>query len=197
MNKILCVGIILVIAGCGNQTTKIKGDETTLGNKFSVSLMDDFEIIEYKIISDTLSIVSTSDFLYYPFNKYNDIKDLTNNYSFMENSVEYNDLHVPLYRFSFKKSYIKFVYDDQNRLFEIVAAKIFDDDIVLSNQIKIGISKSDFISFFADKIDFEEINNINVIEFISGLTGIWHYYTFNNNVLVSYEIDTDYMLNKD
>jgi len=121
----------------------------------------------------------------------------------MKNSVEYgypnNDntaIKIPLYRFSFNKSYIKFLQDNDKKRLELIAAKIFDSEVVLSNQVKIGITKSDFIRKFTNQIKPEQIKNIRVIKFASGALGIWHYYIFDNDVLTSFNIDTDYQFNK-
>ena len=203
----LGVPIIFLLMGCKSQPTEHKNNEAIkkeiIQNKSSVGKVDDFEILERSIFADTLLIISTSDFLYYPFGSYKNMKDFTKQYSFMQNSVELaypnNDSTaplVPVYRFSFNHSYIKYLYDDEKEKLEIIAAKIFDSEVSLSNQVKIGITKSDFIKMFTDQIKPEQIRNVKVIKFASGLQGIWQYYIFDNDILISFYIDTDYQFDK-
>lgn len=80
---------------------------------------------------------------------------------------------------------------------ELVGARITDEEVLLDNRVKIGITKADFINRFTNEIGSEQIKNVTVIEFISGALGIWHYYFFENDTLTSFYIDTDYQLDKD
>lgn len=206
-NILLGVFFIFLIMGCNSQSVEYNNKEAlkrdSIQNKSSIGKTTDFEILEHNIFADTLLIVTTSDFLYYPFGNYKNMKDFTNQYSFMKNSVEYdypyNDstsTMIPLYRFSFNQSYIKFLYDNDKKRLELIAAKIFNSEVGLNNQVKIGITKSDFIKKFTNQINPEQIKTVKVIEFVSGVLGIWHYYVFDNDVLISFDIDTDYQVNK-
>ncbi len=92
-------------------------------------------------------------------------------------------------------SYIKFFYDTDKDLFELVYGKISNPNFVMTNGIKIGMTKKQlFDTYFKESID--KIDSINVLTVESALLGIWHYYTFENNILVSICLDTDYQIDK-
>ena len=159
----------------------------------------EFKLIDFEINNDTLKIVSTSDFLYYPFGKFyspeNVIKVLPQ-LTTMERNIKNKDI----YKFIFKTSYVKTFLTEGicigcKKNIEIVYAEIKDKEIVLKNGINLGISKKEFMNKFFDQnpVDFSEIN---VIELVSGLDGIWQYYDFKENNLVKIHFDTDYTIDK-
>ena len=156
------------------------------------SLIDLETIEDYIIVGDTLKIVSTSDFLYYPFGRYRDKNLLNERFKSLEKSIDRQvDLKIKsseapiLVKFSMNDSYIKFFYDKENKQFEIVSAKIFSSKILMNNQLGVNIPKTNFMSKFSYDTALPETSNVSVIELISGLDGVWHYYTFENDTLKS------------
>ncbi|MFM9951315.1 MAG: hypothetical protein ACKV1O_25495 [Saprospiraceae bacterium] len=203
----ICGLFLQLIVACYGQPAKKQNDVIpevdTTHSQSSSPAINNFEIEEYNIVGDTLKIVSTADFLYYPFGSYTDEKTLAKQFSFMKKSVEYSNQNreqsegkLPLYRFSLNHSYTKFLYDEEKGRMELIAAKITDREVILSNQVKIGMTKADFIGRFSNQIKPEQIKSVKVIEFISGLLGIWHFYNFDNDILISFYITTDYQLDK-
>ena len=77
MTKNILLGILVahLLLGCKRQPEKRKDSLAVESTQTSIEspssgIEDDFEIIEYSIAGDTLRIVSTSNFLYYPFGCY-------------------------------------------------------------------------------------------------------------------------------
>lgn len=211
MTKNILLGILVahLLLGCKGQPEKRKDSLAVESTQTSIEspssgIEDDFEIIEYSIAGDTLRIVSTSNFLYYPFGCYVGAEEFLERYLFMKKSEEQGSFigdtpvsKIALYRFSFNNSYVKFLHDGEKNRMELVGARITDEEVLLDNRVKIGITKADFINRFTNEIGSEQIKNVTVIEFISGALGVWHYYFFENDTLTSFYIDTDYQLDKD
>lgn len=166
----------------------------------------DTDLIESKIIGDTLCIVSTSPFLYYPLGVYNSIDNFSKNYGLtMDEKTEYdysyNDSTTDktvIYRLSFGNSFIKFLKDDEKNKLEIVSGKVKNKEIYLTNGITIRINISNnFIKKFITDINSDQIKSINIVKMVSGLTGIWHYYFFKGDTLNYFYFDTDYQVTKE
>jgi hypothetical protein len=160
------------------------------------------EFIKTSINKDTLTIVSTADWLYYPFGKYQTMKEFENTY-FRKNNRNAKCIRIPaendsIFKVGMGHSCIEFIVIDSmeeenngNRL-EIVFAYIVDNEIRFNNKIHTGIRKNAFWDLFFEK-GFKE-DNINVVILESGLTGIWHYYMFKGGVLDTIQIKTDYKI---
>ena len=196
--------LLYFCAYCNSQhntkNSKVVHHNSSQSFKIDVKQID-AELLDSYFSIDTLWIVSTANFFFYPFGKYHYLQDLSNVYPFMSKKKEY-DKHSrdysnePLYRFTCNQSYIKFFYDDEKKTMEIVSAKIFDKRISLINQVEIGMNKSAFIHKFTNKISPEQIKDTHVIVFQSGLYGIWHYYNFEGDTLKSFWINTACMVDK-
>ncbi|MDD3893277.1 MAG: hypothetical protein PHE03_13345 [Bacteroidales bacterium] len=141
------------------------------------------EMIESSIKQDTLSIVSTADYLYYPFNK---TVEPALYFSNVKSEIQNNN---GIYLLDYKNSFLRLVLSDETGILEIVEGKIVDENILLNDYIHVNMSKSDFASYFGLQLD----NTIHVVEMVSGLLGIWHYYYFKNDVLDCIYIKSDYI----
>jgi hypothetical protein len=158
-------------------------------NKLKEKAKADFELIDYRLSTDTLTLISTSDFLYYPFGIFKDNKALKKKYPNLFN------LKNGLPYLIFEDSYVKFLFDDDKKRLETVYAKIISPEIQLRNGIVTGMSKLEVLTrFFDSKPD--NTYGLKVLTLESGLLGMWHYYTFDNDVLTSILFDTDYQLDK-
>lgn len=204
------LSISILFISCSS-FSKENNKELTIHNRFSINLdnpidsLIDLETIEdYMIVGDTLKIISTSDFLFYPFGRYRDENVLDERFKLLRKSIDQQtDLKTRsskaplLIKFSINDSYIKYYYDRENKQFEIVSVKIFSSKILMNNQLGVNISKTDFMNKFSYSSPLPETNKVSVIELISGLDGVWHYYTFENDTLKSIYVDTDYTFKKD
>jgi len=152
------------------------------------------EVYDYAIRNDTLWVVSGDDFLYYPFGIYKNIDELSVVYSFMNRKSLLNNNRL-LDNLYFNRSSIVTVLDtDDSKKIEIVYAKILDSNIILTNGIKVGLDKSEFMNYLPIPLPKNEWNKIHLIVLESALLGVWHYYYYSNNKLDSILFVTDYQL---
>jgi len=141
-----------------NNDSKLK----VIGN--SNSSTDTLTFLEWKINKDTLIIVSEDDFLDYPFGCYNKLKDLSNEFKSLQYKEEFSigvdGEKVKIHRFLNNNSYIKFYYIegmyDGKKRYQIVSAKIYDQDILMLKNIHVGIDKSMFFSKIGSSISCKE-----------------------------------------
>ena len=179
-------------------------------------LTDSVTICEAYVKSDTLSIVSDDDHLYYPFGQYDTWNDFEKNYikkhwtNLQTDSLFTNDVDVYTIRMS--PNYIEFVQDiDITGKIEIVRGLIYNDHIQLYDGIRVGMTKREFLlNFIKDDMryyesaakfrtdfikDESQYKNISVIEVISVVAGIWYYYFFSPDQILTFIcIKTDYTL---
>ena len=162
-------------------------------------LTDSVTICEAYVKSDTLSIVSDDDHLYYPFGQYDTWNDFEKNYikkhwmNLQTDSLFTNDVDV--YTVRMGSNYIEFFQNtDITGKIEIVRGLIYNDRIQLYDGIRVGMTKREFLlNFIKDNVGYDksaakfrtdfikdesQYKNISVIEVISVLTGIWYYYFF-------------------
>ena len=157
---------------------------------------------EYVFVKDTMKISSNDDLLDYPFGCFKAESDLShrlNNLKHKQEVYQENGEVVKLDRYYSGNSFIKFYlverYGDNKIRYEIVSAKIHDSQIVLSNGVHVGMSKTDFFTRLPATIKCN-MSEINVVKFYWDVLGISHYYYFNNDTLTSIMIDTDFLVNK-
>ena len=178
---------------------------------------DSVTICEAYVKSDTLIIVSDDDHLYHPFGQYDTWNDFEKNYIKKHwTNLQTDSLFLTsnryLYTAMMSPNYIEFVQDiDITGKIEIVRGLIYNDRIQLYDGIRIGMTKKEFLlNFTKDNVGYDksaakfrtdfirndsQYKNISVIEVISALTGIWYYYFFSpDQVLTFICIKTDYTL---
>jgi hypothetical protein len=160
----------------------------------------DKELMEIRCQNDTLIIATTGWFFYYPFGKVNNEKTLKNAfhiYQFVDEIQHKGDNDsTKLYRFNKDASFVKFVKSDDNTRFEIVSAVINNPDMVFLNGVKVGMSKSEFYRTYFKRNIERELPDIKVVEIITALDGMWHYYTFSGGRLSQIKLSTDYLLDQ-
>ena len=178
-------------------------------------LTDSVTICEAYVKSDTLIIVSDDDQLYHPFGQYDTWNDFEKNYikkywTNLQTDSLFDELSIYIVRMN--PNYIEFVQDiDITGKIEIVRGLIYDDHIQLYDGIRVGMTKKEFLlNFIKDDMryyesaakfrtdfikDESQYKNISVIEVISVLTGIWYYYFFSPDQILTFIcIKTDYTL---
>jgi len=212
MTKYFMLFLIIVIISLGDYSRSFpKVNDIKEGNADSTNIgvnsptIENIEITNIKITADTLLVILTGDFIYYPFGMYNSIEALTNNYSanLKINTFDeypYDDTttnKLKTYKLNLGNSFVKFVKDESKNKLEIVSARVFDKEIKLSNGIGIGITKEDFINKLSLKMSQYQLKKINIVLLESSLTGIWHYYCFKDDTLNSFSLDSDFQLKKD
>ena len=178
-------------------------------------LTDSVTIYEVYRKSDTLSIVSDDDHLYHPFGQYDTWNDFEKNYikkhwTNLQTDSLFDELSIYIVRMN--PNYIEFVQDISiTGKIEIVRGLIYNDRIQLYDGIRIGMTKREFLlNFMKDNVGYDksaakfrtdfikdesQYKNISVIEVISVLTGIWYYYFFSPDQILTFIcIKTDYTL---
>ncbi|WP_289016177.1 hypothetical protein [uncultured Culturomica sp.] len=178
-------------------------------------LTDSVTIYEVYRKSDTLSIVSDDDHLYHPFGQYDTWNDFEKNYikkhwTNLQTDSLFDELSIYIVRMS--PNYIEFVQDISiTGKIEIVRGLIYNDHIQLYDGIRVGMTKREFLlNFIKDDMryyesaakfrtdfikDESQYKNISVIEVISVVAGIWYYYFFSPDQILTFIcIKTDYTL---
>jgi hypothetical protein len=150
------------------------------------------EVMKYAIKNDTLWVLSGDIFLYYPFGIYQSIDEFAVAYPFMHRKTLFvkNKFLDNLY---YNQNSIVTVFDPtQLGNMEIVYAEISDSSVVLSNGLKVGMDKSQFMRYLPVTLQKRELNKINVVILESALLGIWNYFYFDDNQIESILIISDY-----
>ena len=178
-------------------------------------LTDSVTIYEVYRKSDTLSIVSDDDHLYHPFGQYDTWNDFEKNYikkywTNLQTDSLFDELSIYIVRMN--PNYIEFVQDISiTGKIEIVRGLIYNDRIQLYDGIRVGMTKREFLlNFMKDNVGYDksaakfrtdfiknesQYKNISVIEVISVVAGIWYYYFFSpDQILTFIYIKTDYTL---
>jgi hypothetical protein len=200
----LIVIVFLVFFVCCNKA--VKKQENTNSNVVSKdTVIDtlqqnfqniDLEIEEKDICFDTLKIVSGNcKLLYYPFGVHSNIEKFLNS---LQKEVFVEKNYRETYLIKIKNNYIEVLVGDDycgenNFAVNVVNAEIKDNAIEIVNSIKTGITRQSFIKML-NLENTSNLNEIKVVEMISVLAGIWHYYTFDKNgILNKIEIKSDYV----
>jgi hypothetical protein len=172
----------------------------TVNQKLADSLQKfakkELALTELHVKNDTLEIVSTMDFLYYPIGKFKSMDKLSQATKKFKSTVETDRSNNKLYRMVYKKSFIKFFYNSDKKAFEVVSGQIYNPEIMLLKKIRIGITLEHFTNIFFQGILSKQLQGIKAIKMISGLDGIVHYYYFDKGVLTFIKLDTDYLFDK-
>jgi hypothetical protein len=192
--------------GC-NQTKKQKTASSSTVSKDTIidtlpqNLQSiDLENEEQNICFDTLKIVSGNrNLLYYPFGIHNNIEEFLGSLPKEIVATKQTKMNGrETYLIQIKNNYIEVLVGEDysgknNPTVNIVNAEIKDNTIEIVNSIKIGMTKQTFIEIL-NLTNINDLNEINVVELISVLAGIWQYYIFNeNNILTKIEIKSDYV----
>ena len=178
-------------------------------------LADSVTICEAYVKSDTLIIVSDDDHLYHPFGQYDTWNDFEKNYTKkhwtnLQTDSLFDELSIYIVRMS--PNYIEFVQDISiTGKIEIVRGLIYNDRIQLYDGIRVGMTKKEFLlNFTKDNVGYDksaakfrtdfiknesQYKDITVIEVISVVAGIWYYYFFSPDQILTFIcIKTDYTL---
>ena len=217
MKTLFCLLLcFLIINTCYSSLKNSRDSRLEISLLSGNHLTDSVTIYEVYRKSDTLRIVSDDDHLYHPFGQYDTWNDFEKNYikkhwtNLQTDSLFTNDVDVYTIRMS--PNYIEFVQDiDITGKIEIVRGLIYNDRIQLYDGIRVGMTKREFLlNFIKDDMryyesaakfrtdffkDESQYKNISVIEVISALTGIWYYYFFSPDQILTFIcIKTDYTL---
>ena len=167
VNKINPVKIDSVSNG---KASVAKGNDTLNFDVKHVKKNSDVSVIHFK--NDTVEIVSANPFFYYPFGEFKSINEFELNnkiWHFNSKKLASNRDSTIMYKFGYKNSYLNIIYSSDTRFVEIVKATVADKEIAVGNNIKIGMTKKDFLALFFNDVQNDPVPNVTVIKFISAL----------------------------
>lgn len=182
-------------------STEIENEKINvrLGN-FTTIPKTDFELNSYiEDNSDTLKIVTCSDFVYEPFGKIKTKNDLKNsflkNLSFIDR-IDTLDNEADAFEFQIlqnnqNKLILFFNNSDEGvRESYVQKAEIINNEIHLEKGIKINMSKQNFFLTFYNEFPLKLINKYNIVSFISCVDGVIQNFNFRKGKLKFIEIKT-------
>jgi hypothetical protein len=197
--------LFLFLVACNNRNKKMENSIDISKDIANDTLQQNFqhidlEIEEKSVFFDTLKIVSANcTLLYYPLGIYNNIEFFLSSLPkeiVIEKQIKMNGIET--YHIQFRSNNIEVLIGDDycgknSSVINIISAIIENDTIEFVNFVKTGITKQSFVRML-NLGSTDSFKEIKVIEFISVLSGIWHYYTFDdNNILTKIEIKSDYV----
>lgn len=197
----LIILFFLILFFSCNMKKNLDGDKKNTSSIISMDSLlnlaqEKCEIIEVKLLKDTLLMVSTNDVLYYPFGEYRSLEDFLLTQPFLKDNihdVDSTEKDFKIITLESANNHFKFIESKESGNLEIIDAEIKDNCVNFSNGVKVGMSKKVFLSKFFYDIP-NELKNVSVVEFESALTGIWHYYLFSENKLRRVSIISDYQI---
>ena len=160
--------------------------------------LDSFELIDCRPTPDTLYLVSTSDFLFYPFGSTSTLKAFGQRYSEFTFQPETDpaDPTVRLYRGTLPGGFVKLFADDDKQDLALVAGRLTAPGLRLANGLTVGMAQRAFFATFFREPPRAGLLAPKVVTLVSGLDGIRHYYSFTDGRLARIEFDSDYQFNK-
>jgi hypothetical protein len=200
MKTILTCVLFLIfsirVSACSDFKWQQKRD-TTKAIKISEYLIytkSDFKFSTLiKDSNDTLDIVSCSDFVFYPFGLITDKNDLKSSILksfYIIDTIEQSDTEVQILKYNTSKILFYFDHDPEASTSSYIwKGQVYDKEIKFSNNMSIGISKSDFFNLFFDTFPSELMSRFDVIIIETCVTGIHQVYNFKNDKLISVRFD--------
>lgn len=209
------LGGIILLTSCGkrgiqsnatNDTNSLQHDtnfkETTTPIEQAGAKTQNIAISieDFSISNDTLTVLTTGDFMDYPFGKYNTIKELNHSIGGTKTIKKIGDntwldsVFISNDTLVFTKLNDISSMDDSVK---IVYARVVTPKTMLKNNIQIGMKQSDFLNKIGLPLDKIGNKNINVIILETIVVGVWQSYYFSDDKhLDSIIITTDYVFQK-
>jgi hypothetical protein len=204
--KIFLSITILFLLGCFNNQKEAKdNNKERIALRFnSDSLLfnskEKLEVSKIERNKDTLKMILMNRIVFYPLGKFQKIQDILTHDKNFSLAVEIDKSSLPdsikLYKVKYKESFVKFFKDEDSNNFEIVSGKITDAAFMLDQNVHIGLKFKDFLNLYYKKDISSHCHEINVVELVSGVDGIWHFYNFKNDILTSIKFNSDYTFDK-
>jgi len=103
--------------------SQIADDDTLAYSSDSLQYLalNSFELLTYRVTPDTLQLVSTSDFLYYPFGKLTTVADLQKRLPavMFKRESDRTNPSAKIYRGVIDNAFVKMFFDEEKRRLEI------------------------------------------------------------------------------
>jgi len=142
------------------------------------------------ISSDTLVFVTCADYVFSPFghvtNKDEIKRGLLKKFSVHDrvDTVQFVPEEYQIAKYRSSRLIYWFDSDpDASRHFSIIKGDILDDDVLLLDSIRTGMSKAEFVAKFFDAFPDKLMDQYNIIAFESCVSDIRHTYLFKDGYL--------------
>jgi hypothetical protein len=196
--RIISIILILYLLNIINQNAVASLNQISNGS-LEITGRKSFEISEIKIKGDTLSFVSGSDYMWYPLGVFKNIEDVMKNQKIK--NVEKKEFCYPSDTTNYIKDKLFLLKKNGNTLMmqkepddfdglRILSGKIINHGLILENNIRLRMSSKKFLETLFTKVSNQFGKNIHVVEIISAIYGMWHYYTFEHGKLKQIDFES-------
>lgn len=158
----------------------------------------EYMLKDVKVYCDTMTLYSLSDYVIYPFGKYETVEyyitaDQLQWYREVGYKTFYDSMSVSVNTISrLDGSFIDIYRSIHTGLCEVLAAKITDSEILLENGLHAGATKDEVLHTFFTKYPKSYTSDIQVLKVVSGANEVCEIYTFKGNKLRHIEVRTKY-----
>lgn len=195
MKIVFFLFIIPLMISCSTKKELNKSSQVFLENNYEdlkMAIKEDVEVIKVSFVKDTMHLVLTNSYLFYPFGEYKDFNLFYNDFSKTKDiNIDSTFNIFKIIKMRINKSCVIFIENFETGKLEIFSGQIYDPDYKLVYGVQVGMSKKDFFLLFFNYLP-KKMELITVVKFESGLDGILHYYSFENNKLHSIKLNSDY-----
>ena len=158
----------------------------------------EYQIKDIKVYCDTMTVYSLSDYVIYPFGKWETVEQIVT----IDQLHWYRDVgYKPFYDSMMVSvntlrrldgSYIDLYRSIHTGLCEVLQAKITDKEVVLDNGMHPGIEKDSVWNTFFTKYPKSYTSDIAVLKVISGAGEVYEIYTFKGRKLRHIAVGSKY-----
>jgi hypothetical protein len=201
-------GFTVLLTSCKN-TNQLNNSQTvdsSIDTLISVKLQNNWitpktsfdfnSFIDFK--GDTLGIATCAEYVYSPFGLINNKTELKSSklsgFACIDKVEKMENGEFEFQKLSLGSNRIILFFDNDTEASKssyIFKGEVFDNNVVLDNDVKIGMSKKEFIDKFFDYFPEKLTNRYQIIVFESCVQDIRHTYKFSNDRLESIKFDSD------
>lgn len=158
----------------------------------------EYQVKDIKMFADTLIIYSLSDYVIYPFGKWDNVEQFITNSQlqwYRESGYKqfYDTMSVSVNTMSrLDGSHIDIYRSIWTSKVEMIGAKITDPEVVLANGLKVGSTKEEVLATFFKRYPKSYTMDVMVVKIISGASEVGEVYTFKGNKLRKIDVVSKY-----
>ncbi len=182
---LLIIALMSLTAGVSSQEISSRAKAMRMMN----FAKPEYKVKDIKVFIDTMTVYSLSDYVIYPFGKWENIEQFITNSQlhwyrdigykqyFDSMSVSVNTLR------RLDDSYIDMYRAIWTGRVEVIAGKITDPEVLLDNGVHVGMSKEEVFRIIFKRFPKSYVTDISVLKVISGAGEVGQIYTFKGNKL--------------
>ena len=158
----------------------------------------EYQIKDIKVYTDTMTVYSLSNQVIYPFGEWASMEDyITDNqlHWYRESGYRkyFDSMEVSINRMTrLDDSYLDLFYSILTRKVEVLAGRINDPAIVLTNGLHVGATKDEVFHVFFKKYPKSYTSDVAVLKVVSAAGEVAEIYTFKGQKLRHIKIETAY-----